>query len=66
MNVVAQISEMTGSETNIYFDLSGKRHIARIKTDRKISAGESVELFIDAENAYFFDKDTTKNTFTVG
>ena len=66
MNVVAEISEMTGNETNIYFELSGKRHIARIKTGRKIGAGESAELFIDPETAYFFDKETTKNTFTVG
>ena len=60
MTVVAEISEMTGSETNIYFVLSGKRHIARIKTERKISAGESVKLFIDPETAHFFDRETTK------
>ncbi len=64
ISVVVQIAEMTGSETNIYFDLSGKRHIARIKTEKKISAGESVKFFIDPETAYFFDKETTKNTFT--
>ena len=64
ITVVAEIAEMTGSETNIYFELSGKRHIARIKTERKINAGESVKLFIDPESAYFFDKETTKNTFT--
>lgn len=60
MTVVAEISEMTGSETNIYFELSGKRHIARIKTERKISAGESVKLYIDPEAVYFFDKETTR------
>ena len=64
LNVVAEIAEMTGGETNIYFDLSGKRYIAKIKTENKISAGESVRLFIDPETAYFFDKETTKNIFT--
>lgn len=60
LTVVAEISEMTGSETNIYFELSGKRHIARIKTERKISAGESVKLYIDPEAVHFFDKETSK------
>ncbi len=60
ITVVAEIAEMMGNETNIYFDLSGKRHIARIKTDRKIGTGESVKLYIDPEDAYFFDKETTK------
>ncbi len=60
VTVVAEIAEMTGSETNIYFDLSGKRHIARVKTERKISAGESVKLYFDPETAYFFDAQTTK------
>ncbi len=60
VTVVAEIAEMTGNETNIYFDLSGKRHIARVKTERKISAGESVKLYFDPETAYFFDKETTK------
>ncbi len=60
ITVVVEIAEMMGNETNIYFDLSGKRHIARIKTDRKISAGESLKLYIDPEDAYFFDAQTTK------
>ena len=60
ITVVAEIAEMMGNETNIYFDLSGKRHIARVKTDRKISAGDSVKLYIDPENSYYFDPVTTK------
>ena len=60
VTVVAEIAEMTGNETNIYFDLSGKRYIARVKTEKKISAGESVKLYFDPETAYFFDKETTK------
>ncbi len=61
LTVVAEIAEMMGSETNIYFELSGKRHIAQIKTERKISAGESVKLYINPDDAYFFDKDTTES-----
>lgn len=59
MTVNAEIAEMTGSETNVYFELSGKRHIARIRTEKKISAGDGVKLFIDPSSAHFFDKETT-------
>lgn len=60
LTVNAEIAEMTGNETNIYFSLSGKKHIARIKTDKKISSGDSINLVISPDSVHFFDKDTTK------
>ena len=60
MTVNAQIAEMTGSETNVYFELSGKRHIARIKAEQKINAGDSIKLYIDPAAVHFFDKATTE------
>ena len=59
LNVSAELSEMTGSETNIYFELDGKRHIARIKSDKKVNRGDRVKLIIDPEAVHFFDKETT-------
>ncbi len=59
LTVTAEIAEMTGSETNIYFELSGKRHIACIKTEQKINAGDTVKLFIDPSTVHFFDKETS-------
>ena len=59
LTVSAELAEMTGSETNIYFDLDGKRHIARIKSEQKISRGDRVELLIDPLTVHFFDKETT-------
>lgn len=60
MTVNAEIAEMTGSETNVYFMLAGKKHIARIKTEKKIDAGDSVKLLIDPDTVHFFDSETTE------
>ncbi len=59
LTVTADIAEMTGNETNVYFELSGKKHIARIKSEKKINVGDSVKLFIDPDSAHYFDKETT-------
>ena len=59
LTINAEIAEMTGNETNIYFSLSGKRHIARIKTDKKISSGDSINLIINPETIHYFDTETT-------
>lgn len=59
LDISAELAEMTGSETNVYFDLDGKRHIARIKSEKKIARGDRVSLLIDPETVHFFDKETT-------
>lgn len=59
LDVTAEIAEMTGSETNVYFTLEDKTHIARIKPENRISSGDSVRLYISENNTHFFDKDTT-------
>ncbi|MBQ7121407.1 MAG: sn-glycerol-3-phosphate ABC transporter ATP-binding protein UgpC [Clostridia bacterium] len=58
MTVKTEIAEMTGSETNIYFELGGKRHIARIRAEKKICSGDCVKLAFRSTAAHFFDKDT--------
>ena len=60
MTVKTEIAEMTGSETNIYFELGGKRLIARIKAEEKISNGDFVKLAFCNSSVYFFDKSTTQ------
>ncbi len=60
ITVETEISEMTGSEANIYFKLNGKRHIAGIKTNRKINSGDTVNLSFNSSDVHFFDKTTTK------
>ncbi len=58
LKVKTEIAEMTGSETNIYFNLENKNCIARIKTEKKFSNGDTVTLGFNGESAHFFDKDT--------
>ena len=60
MTVTTEIAEMTGNESNIYFMINGKRHIASIKTDQKYHSGETVNLGFNCSDVHFFDKDTTK------
>ena len=60
MTVKTEIAEMTGSETNVYFELGKKRCIARIKAEEKISNGDFVKLAFCNSSVYFFDKSTTQ------
>lgn len=59
LDVTADIAEMTGSETNVYFDLGTQKHIARIKPQNRIHSGDKVRLYINKNSCYFFDKETT-------
>ena len=61
MTVKTEMSEMTGSEANIYFELNGKRHVAGIKTSRKINSGDIINLAFSTSDVHFFDKSTTKS-----
>ncbi|MBR2869632.1 MAG: sn-glycerol-3-phosphate ABC transporter ATP-binding protein UgpC [Clostridia bacterium] len=60
ITVKADIAEMTGGDVNVYFNLGESRCIARIGTEKKISAGDSVPLLFDGNSAHFFDKVTSK------
>ena len=59
ITVKAEISEMTGNESNVYFHIGDKLHVASIKTDKKICNNESVNLAFNSSDVYYFDKDTT-------
>ena len=61
IDVTAEISEMTGSETNVYFRLGNDTHIARIKAENKINSGDRLKLCINTNNIHFFDKDSTRS-----
>ena len=60
MKVKAEISEMTGNETNIHFSLNGKKCIARIKTSEKIHSNDCIELSFRSSSLHFFDINTTQ------
>ncbi len=58
ITVKTELAELLGSEMNIYFELDGKRHIARIASSSGAESGEK-KLVIDANRVHFFDKATT-------
>lgn len=58
ITVKTELAELLGSEMNIYFELDGKRHIARIASSSGAESGEK-KLVIDANRIHFFDKATT-------
>ncbi len=59
INATVEIAEITGNEINLYFSLGDNTHIARIKSNEKISSGDVVNLCINEDYVHFFDKETT-------
>lgn len=60
VNAHVELAEMTGGEVNVYFSLGGKKHVAVIRTEKKIASGETVRLLLHGADAHFFDKETEK------
>lgn len=59
ITVKAELAELLGSEMNIYFELDGKRHIARIASELASVGGGETKLVIESGLTHFFDKETT-------
>lgn len=57
IDVSPEITEMTGSETNIYFKLGGKNCIAKVKTGLRHT--DVIKLKPDCEKLHFFDPEST-------
>ncbi len=58
ISIIPDITEMTGSETNIHFKLGAHNCIARVKTGINIGS-KSLKLKPAAEKLHFFDPETT-------
>lgn len=53
--VKTDITEMTGSEKNVYFTINNSKCVAKVPLDYPFD--NNIELRIDSENLYFFDID---------
>lgn len=60
IEIEPEITEMTGSEINIYFRLDGNRYIAKIKSDLKPDSLRTLYLKPDIRKLHFFDASTTQ------
>ena len=53
------ITEMSGGERNVYFELNGSKCVAKIPLDYPCTNG--IELKISVDDMYFFDTETEEN-----
>ncbi len=58
LSIIPEITEMTGSETNIYFNIGETRCIAKIKSDAHSSHNAKISLMPDVNKIHFFDTET--------
>ena len=58
MNVHIDLAEMMGSEDYLYFNVLGKKVIARTPSAKMSKEDQDVTLAIEAEEVHIFDKDT--------
>ncbi|WP_326534765.1 ABC transporter ATP-binding protein [Pseudorhodoferax sp.] len=58
MPVVVSVVEPLGSDTLVYFEFAGTRHVARVAPEETPTAGDTVHLGIVVERAHLFDDST--------
>lgn len=58
LNVEVEITELLGSEKIVYFNIGGKKCSAKLSAETNIE--KSLELSINPNDLYYFDKDTGK------
>ena len=51
---------MMGSEIYLYFELLGKKTIARVPSKTRAKVGMDITLAVDTENVHLFDKETER------
>jgi multiple sugar transport system ATP-binding protein len=55
LKVTVSVVEPLGSDTLIYFESDGMRHVARVQPELHVKAGEVVTLGLAADKAHLFD-----------
>ncbi len=58
LDLYVEIAEMMGSEIYLYSNIGEKRIIAKVPSSEKIRSNQDVVLYLDAEKAHIFDKET--------
>ena len=53
-----EIAEMMGSEIYVYSNILDKKIIAKVPSSEKIKSNTDVSLYLDADSAHIFDKET--------
>ena len=58
VRVIADVLEPMGSDSYLYFKISGNHLIARLRPENRPAAGEETTLYIDRSKLHFFDTET--------
>ncbi len=58
IDLYVEIAEMMGAEIYVYSNIGDKKIIGKVPSTEKIRSNQDVTLYIDAERAHIFDKDT--------
>jgi len=56
LEVRASVVEPLGSDTLVYFDFAGARHVARVAPEHTPQVGQTLHLGIALERAHLFDE----------
>ena len=55
--------ELLGSQKNIYLEYNGKELVATFRSESVVNSNSTIELFLDLDKAYFFDKITGERVY---
>ncbi|MBO9644871.1 MAG: sn-glycerol-3-phosphate ABC transporter ATP-binding protein UgpC [Pseudacidovorax sp.] len=58
LRTTVSVVEPLGSDTLVYFDFDGKRHVARVAPELAVNAGAPIALGFDAAKVHLFDAAT--------
>lgn len=61
INVLVEVTEMLGSDLNVYFKLSDKQYVMRTDANYDINIDQQIHINIEADKMHLFDKTSEKS-----
>jgi len=58
LDLVVDVAELLGAETNIYTDVNGSNVIASVNARTNVHMGDKIKLALDLNKIHFFDPET--------
>ncbi len=58
LDIVVDVAELLGSETNIYTDINGSNVIAKVDARTNVHIGDKIKLGFDLNKLHFFDPES--------
>src|SRR5690606_10536417 len=58
LDVIVDVAELLGAETNIYTEINGSNVIAKVDARTNVHIGDKIKLGFDLNKLHFFDPET--------